>query len=826
MPELLQSVLISIKKGSFIGEHVTAVIIPIVLIWYLPNALLKPISQMKKLTLIILLIMVSIGLFAQKKTYRIGVLVDNSTEEIEPIRKNLEREIQAVVGEDAIMSFPTNSYLINNYNLESARNNYNQLLNDENVDIILAFGVVNNLIIKNQESYSKPTFLFGAVNIDLVNVDLTKQTSGIENFTYLIQTVSFIEDLQKFQELTNFSNVGIVIEQKVTEILSLKETFDSQFANLEASYTLIPYNTLSDITSNLEDVDAVYLAGGFFLKSEEVKQLAKVFIDKKLPSFTSTSKKDVVDGLFATNQEDEQLDQLLRRIALSIEAYVSGEKLSELPVFIESNPRLTINYNTAEKIDVPIKYSLINSTDFVGDFKNAISKKQYNLLTAIDQVLEENLSLASQEKDVSLSEQDVKTANSNYLPNLSTSASATYVDPDAAANSFGQNPEYSTSGNVTLQQTIFSEAANANITIQKELLKAQQENLNTTQLDLIFDISNAYFTTLILKANAQIQLRNLDLTKRNLQIAEQNFEAGQAGKSDVLRFQSQMAQNTQSLVEAVNQLEQGFVLLNQLLNNPIETEIDVEDIEMNKGIFKEYSYNEITELIDNPKLREIFIRFLVEEAKKNAPELKVLDYNIGATERSEKLYGSGRFLPTVALQAQYNRTFNRSGAGSTAFAGNTLLDDNYNVALNVSIPIFNQNQNNINKQNAIIQKDQLNINKENFELGISANVRNNVLNVINQLSNIELSGVSEEAAKEALDLTQTSYSSGSVNIITLLDAQTNYLNAQLAKTNAIYNFLINTLQLERTLGYYFLLNTEDQNNQFRQRFLEYQTNKN
>lgn len=773
-----------------------------------------------------LLFFLSIGLFAQKKTYSIGILVDYNTTEIDPIRKNLEREIQAVIGEDAIMQFPSNSYLINLYNLDTARKNYNQLLNDENIDIILAFGAVNNLIIKNQKNYPKPTFLFGAVNIDLVNVDLEKQTSGIENFTYLIQTVSFKEDLKKFKELTNFNKVGIVIERKVTEILPLKETFDKQLSTLDASYKLIAYDNLEDIISGIDGVDAVYLAGGFFLKPNEIKRLAQVFIDNKLPSFTTTNRKDVVDGLFATNQEDDQLDKLLRRIALSIEAYVSGEKLSELPVFIESNPRLTINYNTAEKIDVPIKYSLINSTDFVGDFKNSISEKQYNLLTAIDQVLEENLSLASQERDVELSEQDVKTANSNYLPNVSTSASATYVDPDAAANSFGQNPEYSTSGNITLQQTVFSEAANANIAIQKKLLLAQQENLNTTQLDLIFDVSNAYFTTLILKANAQIQLRNLDLTRRNLQIAKQNFEAGQSGKSDVLRFQSQMAQNQQSLVEAVNQLEQGFIQLNVLLNNPTEKEIDIEDVEMTKGIFKEYNYDEITQLLDNPKLRETFIRFLIEEAKKNAPELKSLNYNLEATERSEKLYGSGRFLPTVALQAQYNRTFNRSGAGSTPFAGTTLLDDNYNVALNVSIPIFNQNQNNINRQNAIIQKDQININKENFELGISANVRNNVLNVINQLSNIELSGVSEESAKEALELTQTSYSSGSVNIITLLDAQTNYLNAQLAKTNAIYNFLINALQLERTLGYYFLLNTEDANAQFRQRFLQYQTNKN
>lgn len=781
---------------------------------------------MKKQTLTILLILISIGLFAQKKTYRIGVLVDNFTEEIELIRKNLERETQAVVGEDAIMNFPTNSYLINNYSLESARNNYNQLLNDDNVDIILAFGAVNNLVVKNQQNYSKPTFLFGALNIDLVDVDQTKQTSGVENFTYLIQTVSFKEDLEKLKELTNFNKVGIVIEQKLTEILPIKETFDKETSELGVSYKMIPYNTIQDIIDNLEGVDAVYLAGGFFLQSDEVKSLAKTFIERKIPSFTTTSKTDVVDGFFATNQGEDKIDQLLRRIALSIEAYVSGEKLSKMTVFIESNPRLTINYNTAEKIDIPIKYSLINSTDFVGDFKNVISTRKYNLITAINQVLNKNLSLASQEKDVALSLQDVKSANSNYFPTITTSATAIYVDPDQAAQSFGQNPEYSTLGNITLEQVIFSEAANANIIIQKNLLKAQEETYNSIQLDLIFDISNAYFTALILKANAEIQIRNLDLTKRNLQIAEQNFEAGESGKSDVLRFKSEMAQNTQSLVEAVNQLEQGFISLNQLLNNPIETEIDIEDVELNKGIFKEYNYNELTELLDDPKLRETFVKFLIEEAKKNAPELKSLNYNLEATKRSEKLYGSGRFLPALAFQAEYNRIFNRRGAGSTAIQGITLLNDNYNIALSVSLPIFNQNQNNISKQNAIIQKEQLMINKENFELGISADVRNNILNLINQLSNIELSGISETTAKEALELTQTSYSSGSVNIIQLLDAQTNYLNAQLAKNNAIYNFLINTLQLERSLGYFFLLNNEEENNGFRKRFLAFSTNKN
>ena len=101
-----------------------------------------------------------------------------------------------------------------------------------------------------------------------------------------------------------------------------------------------------------------------------------------------------------------------------------------------------------------------------------------------------------------------------------------------------------------------------------------------------------------------------------------------------------------------------------------------------------------------------------------------------------------------------------------------------------------------------------------------------MLNLINEISNIELSQVSEETAKEALELTQTAYSSGAVNIIQLIDAQNNYLNAQLDRSNAIYNYLINALQLERFLGYYFLLNSKESNDAFTQRFLEFLNSRN
>lgn len=770
--------------------------------------------------LTILFLLLSITIVAQKRTYKIGILSDEYSPEIHNIlSQKLEKEVKAVVGEDANIIFNKSDQLENNYNIAKAKENYQTLV--KNCDIIISFGAFDNIIISKEKNFPKAVITIGGLQ-DKIITD-AKKTSGIHNLTYIATSDNFSKDLKDFKELTDFKTVGIAIEKPLLKLVDFNTLLKKSTAPLQVNFKIIPFNNSNDIIANLNGIDALQLAGGFSLKTSEIQQLAKVLMEKKIPSFSSVRKQDVKNGIMATNQSSDDLNQFFRRIALSIESYVNGTNFSELPVLLNFNNKLTINFNTAQTVGVPMRYSLLGKTGFVGDIRNNPSaEKVYDLKMVINAVLGKNLSLKATEKGVLVSNQNVKKAKSNYLPKLTASATGTYIDPNIAKISNGQNPEIGTTGNLKLEQVVYSQSASANIDIQKSLAKAEQEKLNAQQLDLVFNGANAYFNTLILKTNLAIQMRNLALTEKNLQIAQENYKAGKSGKTDFLRFQSQKAQNTQALVEAVNRLRQGFLGINQLVNNNANEQINVKEASLTDEIFKEYNYDGFMKMLDSPVQREPLINFLVEEALLNAPELKQLNYNLNAVKRQEKLYGSGRFLPTVALQGQYNRQFSRSGEGST-FPANfpTPPDGNYNVALNISLPIFNQNTNKINKQTAIIQQEQLAINKENSELAISTNVRKGVLNLINQISNIELSKTSEKSAKEVLELTQTAYSTGAVNIVQLIDAQNNYLNAQQAKANATYNYLITNLQLERYIGYYFLLNTKQKNNEFNQRFLNF-----
>ncbi|SFR54952.1 Outer membrane protein TolC [Robiginitalea myxolifaciens] len=778
------------------------------------NRMEVPKSGIKSIIQLLLLFVVVVGNAQEKQTYRIGMMVDSRTAETSVLFNQLESEVKAVVGEDAIIEFPPEYILSNNFRVAQAKANYQQLLEGE-VDIILALGSASDIVFQEEAEFPKPTVLFGVLNTDLSKLNLEQQTSGVENFSYLMGVQSFDADLTTLKELTDFERVGIAIERGIAESVPLEQTYDRVLARLEADYGIIPFESVEDIIAGIEGYDALYLAGGFSLEDAQIQRLSDALLQTGLPSFTSTGAGDVALGMMATNSNSNNIDQIIRRIALTIEAYVTGSNLADQRVFVDFEQRLTANFNTMQRLGVPIRYSLIARTDFVGEFQNQLSQKNYSLLDVINDNLERNLGLQAQLRDVELSSQDVKTAVSNYYPSVTANATFTNIDDRVAMP--GISPEFSTDGNIQLNQTIFSEAANANISVQKNLQRAEQEIYNAAALDAILQASNLYFNALVSKVNARIQSQNLQLTKENLRIATQNYEAGQSGKSDMLRFQSQMAQNTQSMIEAVNQLEQSFIAINQLLNNPINYELDIIDARLGEGVFESYNYEELADLLDNPQLMEPFVAFLIEEAKNNSPELAALYYNLKAVERNFNFNTLGRLLPTVALQANYNQNFNQWGVASI----DPDPDNNYNVGVNLSIPILNQFRTNINRQTARIQLDQLELNKQNTELAIESNISTAVLNVINQISNIRLSEVSVRAAEEALELVQTSYAEGAVSIIQLIDAQNNYLQAQLAQASATYNFLLNTIQLERFMGYNFLLHTPEENAAFRQRFVTF-----
>ncbi|MEI6866672.1 TolC family protein [Flavicella sp.] len=756
-----------------------------------------------------------------KKTIKVGVLSDRTSNLTIPVIDQLISEIKAVMGQEATLVF--GEPLENNYDLKVAKENLKIMMDSDN-DIILSIGALNAIVLHNRQVFKKPIIGFGSVNNDFVKFPLLQSTSEIDNLNYIVSPYSFTDDLDVFKTIYDYKNIAIFMEAFLIRELPVKKSLDTYFANSNATYKLIRVSESLDIIKELDGVDAVYLASDFNFGSAKRKILIDSITKRELPSFSALGISDVNKGVLATQQTNANSSQFFRRIALSFESIVSGINASELPLFIDYKKNITINYTAASKINYPLRFSMVGNVDFVRGKDTVPSVFSLSILDVMRGAVGENLDLKSEKKTRELSENEFQSAKNQYLPDLTASANAAYIDPDLAAIPLA-GPEFSTTGSVTLEQLIYSPDASANKTIQKELNKAQQEVYNTAELDLLLQASLVYFNSLILKTNVNIQNQNLQVTKLNLELARQNFEEGASGKSDVLRFKSQLAQDTQSLIEAANDLKLSFNELNALINRPINTKIDIDDAEISKGLFNNYNFKKLSEFIDDPMLQPQLLEFLVLEAKLNAPELKNLAYNIKAVKRKYRLNNAGRFSPTISLRGQYNYTFNRSGVGVVAIEGYDIPDGSYNVGVNLSLPLFQQNSRTLERKSAKIQQEQLMINQENANLQISKNVNDIVSELATQIVNIRISKTAEETAKESLELTQTAYKNGAIPVIQLIDAQSNYLQAQLGSATANYGYLLTTIQLERVVGHFFLVSSTEKNKDFMERAQNYLLNK-
>jgi outer membrane protein len=217
---------------------------------------------MRQTSLLIALIFSICVLHGQKSTFNIGFLLDNRNSEIDSLLNVLEDEIIAVVGEDAMVSFSKTNRLVNNFDKAIATKNYEQYLEGD-IDIIIAFGIVNNATLYKRQNYPKPTIVFGFLSTELLQEIELKE--DIENYISIVTTQSYREDLEYLVELAKPKRIGVVLEAGYLTSSPVESIFDKIGTDLQFEPKFISFEKFEDITANLDDIDALYLAGGYYL---------------------------------------------------------------------------------------------------------------------------------------------------------------------------------------------------------------------------------------------------------------------------------------------------------------------------------------------------------------------------------------------------------------------------------------------------------------------------------------------------------------------------------------------------------------------------------
>lgn len=690
-----------------------------------------------------------------------------------------------------------------------------QALERDDIDLLIAVGPLSSAILAQKSNFSKPSIASVILDHDLQNLPLTEDnSSGIPNFAYIESPFNFSRDVRKLYEVYPFTKLGVIGGKNLLGDLDVVDELMHQNVDSLGSESVLIFleeGDKPDLGKVPEDVDALYVMPLFDFNSQARETFFTAINAKGIPSAAMLGENYVGSGALLAYESDDNLRRMPRRIALNVMKILEGTPASELPVSMQAyNENLLINMATARQIGVYPTFEVMAEGTLVN--MNVVPEgRMLNLQGVIAEALQNNLDLKIAETQPQIVGKDVSLARADLLPQLEVSAALSGQDEATTFLRQGAQGQLNLLGGASISQIFFAEPVFANISIQRILQQSAEFELEQAQLDVILNISEAYLNVLRSSANWEIQHQNVEVTKENYDISLAKEAVGYSGATDINRWESELAVRNIDLNNAYAQLQQSRFRLNQLLNRPVDEAFNLEDVNLQNQMV--LIGGSRLRLINNYGDLEKFADFVVAEGMNRLPELKQIDAGIRAQERLEQSQQRAFYLPSLALSGSWNQQFEKYLVPETLPPVDGTLST-WNVGLGLSFPITQGGtrvrQLQQTKLNLIQLADQQANARNQFELAI----RSNIETVGASFSRVQLYGGAAEASKKNFEIIQNAYSEGQVNVTTLIDAQNNALQVELASINAVYTFILDFLSLERSLGVFFFTLPEEERQSF------------
>lgn len=740
------------------------------------------------------------------------------------IFEDYRSDLKGIIGSSVSINFDEEDIYFHQASATGIISKYEEFASDEETDVIIVFGSYAAMQVMRKDSYAKPTLVFGLINDKLQGYEITPEgTSGVHNLAFM-NVSNESSEVGIFKSIYPYTNLAIITDWRIAEIIKDSEYLRNIMDSLGSSYTIIStYDDPDRVAEAIPpSVDAVLYGPLLGMANEDVKRLVDGINLAGYPSLSMSGGYPNAHSLiFRSTSED--IPQIMRRLALQTEALLKGVNPSDMPVGINIEYPFVINMAVANLIgfspdfSVLQKYKVINRDKV--DPSNVIG-----IAEVLDRVVSTNLGIRSAELDYKSFSKEVGLARSRILPYLVAKVDGLVTDPNLAEKTLGLNPQYQVSGYLEFSQLVYSELAFSQVRIQKTLRAAADYGYQEQVLDFILEGMEGYLNILRAKANLRIQESNKEITEINLDIAEQRLEVGYSGRSEVYRWESNLANANQDVVEARNQVNQFKVSLNATMNQPLDSEFDVYDANLKSYPFSKYLTESVYSLVHNEDGLSKGTAFMVKLAGENLPSVAQIDEQVKAIDQRLGMYRRNRFIPDLSVGGNLTGRFYRGGAGWDPNNPQFFDPARYfwTVGATASIPIFQGSLNNVQVQQSRIDLELQENEKARFLQDLEEAIRNQVYEVVIARTNIDFTRDASEAATKALELTQDSYSEGTVSIVELIDAQNNALASELAYINSEYDFLIAVLRLERLTGSFLVLRTEDENQQIINEFLQFE----
>lgn len=370
-------------------------------------------------------------------------------------------------------------------------------------------------------------------------------------------------------------------------------------------------------------------------------------------------------------------------------------------------------------------------------------------------------------------------ARASYMPTITSNFTAvdTYDESRITGAGTLNSPRTlnKAAGGLTISQLITDFGRTHNLVLSaRSSAQAQLEDQMATEQDIVLTVDQAFYQALT--AQADLEVAVLTVQERQATANQVAALAKNKLRSDVdLSFaQVQLSQAQLLLLDAKNEEQDAMAALNTVL-----------------GSEKDQSYTLVDETSATPAPPPSDPEPLVQQAFNARPDLAALNYNSTAAKQYVKAERD-LWMPTISAMAV---------AGGTPVRDSLIQTPYYGAAgANVNIPIFNGMLYSADTQEAKFRASAAQQQVRNLRDDIARDVRTAVLNAQNAFQRI---GVTEQMLSQsnlALDLSQRRYQLGLSSIVELTQAQLAQTEAQIAESNARYQYATALAALRYQLG--------------------------
>ncbi len=426
-------------------------------------------------------------------------------------------------------------------------------------------------------------------------------------------------------------------------------------------------------------------------------------------------------------------------------------------------------------------------------FSQKYDQKIFTLSDCIQIAMQENSDILISKANIIAANSSIKSAFGNYLPqaqftmSYSRQLNATggkTVNVGGQLIPIGETPPNSYNMGINLGLNLFDGfAREANFQSASELYDKSQLSLEHTKSLVKLNIYRLFFDYASKKKILDTRRDNLERGKKELESIRAKNQVGQLPINIVYSKEAEIGGLELELARAENDLNLARANLLALIGlNPNEkVDFYVDDPAFN---IKESEFSRFKNYIG-------FFEDAVQKALANRTDYKAIEKEVNSRNYQVKA-AQANYFPKLQLGGGWS--WSNSQFSEFADKGRSY------IGLNLSLPIFDGFQTNTQIQYAEFNYKSQQIQLKALEKNIRKEVEQAFLNLDAAEKQITISEKSLIAAEMNYKVLQERFNVGTASITDLIQANSQYLSAQINKINSYYYYLLSQKEIEYAIG--------------------------